>query len=233
MKRLFSTTLLLVAMAHSFALGSASPGNWNLVTSPTTATGTLPNGATVLATSSASAPIVGISTKWFGSRWDGSAPLGQDVAGLVVSNVNGGDFQMFTFSSPLLDGTSLYIENFDSSSLATITANGATSISLIDSSPSISFVPAGANSGVLSTSNNGFNGEGDAALQFTGPVSSISVEFQEGEGANGVIYAFAGPEGGPVPTAEAVPEPASLAVMTGLFGLGGLVHYLRKRKAAK
>lgn len=219
MKPIYSLLLLAVAVANAQA--ALSPATWSSTTA-TTATGDL-NGITISATSNAEAPIVGISTGFFGSGWDGSMPLGPDAMGLVVSNVNGGDSQTFTFSSPLLDGTVMYIENFDSASGAAITFTGATSNQLIDSSPSIVYgsVPGFA---LMGSTNFGFDGEGDAAILLNGPVTEIKVDYVHGLGDNGVIYTFAAPD--PV----SVPEPTSAFVMAGLFGLGGSLVCLRRKQ---
>ena len=96
--------------------------------------------------------IVGISGGWFGRQWDGSMPLGDDALGLVVSSVNAGDWQNFSFSSPLLDGTVMYIENFDSSSIALMTFTGATGTTLVDASQSIAYAGIG-EYGLMVTSN--------------------------------------------------------------------------------
>lgn len=223
MKYVFALTAFVVFA--STASAAVTPATWSSWTA-TSATGDL-GGITVTASSSAGAPIVGIVAGQFGSQWDGSAPLGPAALGVTVSNVNGGDSQTFSFSSPLLDGTIMYIENFDSSSVAEIDFVGATSYSLIDASPSITFDNIGPGQGSLMTSNAGYNGEGDAAILLNGPVTEITINYSNGVGANGVFYTFAAPD------AQAVPEPASALIMAGLFGLGGTVICIRKKRGIK
>lgn len=211
----------LVMLAASCVQGAAglTPMTWSSFT-PTSATGDL-NGITVTATTSAGSPIVGISGGWFGKQWDGSMPLGDDALGLVVSSVNAGDWQNFSFSSPLLDGTVMYIENFDSSSIALMTFSGATGTTLVDASQSIAYGGIG-EYGLMVTSNSGFDGEGDAAIRLDGDVTEVNILYARGEGANGVMYSFAAPE------ANAVPEPTMAAVMAGLFGFGAVFYWRRK-----
>lgn len=218
MKYFFS----LMIVAASVASVNASVADWTAFT-PSTGTGDL-DGITIDATSSAGAPIVGIVSGQFGSQWDGASPLGPDALGLTVSSVNAGDMQTFTFSSPLLDGTTFYIENFDSSSIADITFVGATGHALVDSSPSISMTTISPSSATLMTSNADFNGEGDAAIELMGPVSEIQISYSSGVGANGVFYTFSAPD------VAAVPEPTSAMVMAGLFGIGGTVVCIRRRR---
>ena len=156
-------------------------------------------------------------------------PLPADAAGVVVGRVNGGDSMAFSFSSPLLDGTLFYIENFDSNSSANINFVGATSVSVLESSPSISYFGAGAG-GFLASSNAGYDGEGDVIFSLEGPVSEITLDYQSGDGANGVIYTFAANDW---VDPKAVPEPASAVVMAGLFALGGGMVMRRKKQNEK
>ena len=226
MKYVFS--LLAVAVSCASVHAAVTPATWSSFTS-TTAVGDL-NGITINATSNADAPIVGFMGNSFGSNWDGTQPLGNSAIALVVSNVNAGDMQTFSFSSPLVDGTLFYIENFDSSSIAKVTVNGATSNTLFDASASIGFGSVVPGDIALVTTNSGYNGEGDLAIELTGPVTDIQVEYFGGEGANGIMYTFAAPEQMTNPTdPHAVPEPSSLAIIAGLFGLGGFTYW-RKRK---
>lgn len=118
----------------------------------------------------------------------------------------------------------MYIENFDSSSMASITFAGAIGTSLIDASPSISFDVLGPEIASLTTSNTSFNGEGDAAIKLNGPVNEITVDYSNGDGANGIFYTFAAPE------ANAVPEPTSAMIIAGLFSLGAAFLCLKKRR---
>lgn len=215
----FATFMLLgyCVVAH----GAATPGSWDSYTA-TTATGTI-GGVTVNAMSSATAPIVGLSPNHFGVHWDAASALGDTVLGLTVSEVNAGDNMDFTFSSPLANKTVLYIENFDSNSAATITATGATNISVLTNSM-VTYNASGGSTGVLSSMNAGYDGNGDIALVLEGAVTSVSLDYTGGDGANGVFYAFA------EPASQAVPEPTSVLVMASLFGLGGLGYYFRRRR---
>ena len=118
--------------------------------------------------------------------WDvGSFDLDPDALALTTTNVNAGDEQSFDFDVPW-EGGYFYIENFDSSSLATITVEGG-SIDLLAASPSISYAGTTVSSGVLSTSNDGFDGEGDAVFAIEGDVTSIKISYDGGEGANGIF----------------------------------------------
>ncbi len=196
----------------------------------TSAVGML-NGITISASTTSSSEFGGFGRNHFAQpsieddcgAWDATMPLTHDDLGLIATNVNAGDTHEFSFDGPFSDGF-FYIENFDAGSIAKITAVGATDISLVGQSTSIGFSPSGDNMGVLSSSNMGFDGEGDAILMFTGDVTSILVEYSAGEGANGILYTFA-----EQCEEHAVPEPTSLLVMAGLFAIGG-VFYVRKQK---
>ena len=218
-KLCFATIMLLACSV--VAQGAATPGSWDSYTA-TTATGSVGD-VTVNAVSSATAPIVGLSPNHFGVHWDAASALGDPVLGLTVSEVNAGDEIDFSFSSPLTNGTVLYIENFDSNSAATITAAGATSISVLTNSM-VSYSASGSSTGVLSSMNAGYDGNGDIALVLEGAVTSVSLDYTGGDGANGVFYAFA------EPMAQAVPEPTSVLVMASLCGLGGVAYYFRRRR---
>ena len=211
MKYALSFLVLMASVATANA--AVTPAIWTTTTA-SSAHGCLTcSGININAISTA--PIVGLSPGQFGpSLWDGAMPLSADSVGLtVLAEVN--TYQTFTFDSPLVDGTLFYIENFDSSSLAEVNVVGGTA-SLVDASASISW-----DGNFLSTTNAGFNGEGDAVLMLSGDVTAISIGYHESVGANGVFYTFAEP--------CAVPEPSSVMVMAGLFGFGGLV-YVRRRK---
>ncbi len=219
---LFATVFLVAAALVAPANAGVSPAVWNTPTSGTVATGTFAGGTITAVTTSSSPFLNMVFEDRFAGAWDGSMPLDTTATALVTTNVNAGDSQAFGFSSAIADGL-FYIENFDASSIASIQAIGATSLSLVDSSGSISFVGAG-DSGTLTTSNAGFDGEGDAVLQFTGAVTEIRIQYSSGEGANGVMYTFA------EPSSQAVPEPTSALVMAGLFGFGGAFTWYRRRK---
>ena len=107
--------------------------------------------------------------------------------------------------------------------MADITFFGAEAVTLVDASSSISFDSVAGDDGVvgkLTTSNAGYDGEGDAAFLVVGDISGIRVDYTAGEGAIGVFYTFAEP--------CAVPEPTSLLVMAGLFGIGCVVRIARR-----
>lgn len=182
--------------------------------------------------SSETAPIIGLLGNHFGlgepcGSWDGTMPLDHADLGVVASYVNAGDFQEFLFSSDLNE-TFFYIENFDSSSIADITIVGATEAALVDASSSISFTSSIGEDGVegrLSTSNSGYDGEGDAVLHIKGEVSAIRLDYISGEGANGVFYTFAEP--------CPIPEPTSVLVFAGLFGVVGFVRFASRRLGMK
>lgn len=216
----YALSLLVLAASVATAEAAVSPAIWATDTA-SSAHGCLTcSGINITATSTA--PIVGLSPGQFGpSLWDGSMPLtAADVGLTVLAQVN--TYQTFTFDSPLVGGTLMYIENFDSNSLAELNVVGGTA-TLVDASPSIGFAAGAAANGndLLSTTNGSFNGEGDAVLMLSGGVTAVSIGYLQSDGANGVFYTFAEP--------CAVPEPTSAMVMAGLFGIGGLI-YVRRRK---
>ena len=179
-------------------------GDWTSFTA-STAVGVL-DGTTIMGTASADAPFFGIAEDqrfWpFGEGgWDAGFPLSIDTRAMTATNVNAGDSHEFAFASAI-ESPSLYIENFDSNSIATITAFGSDSISLLSGSPSISFAADSATTGILQTSNPTFNGEGDAIIFLEGPVTGVRLDYSGGDGANGVFYGFA------LVDTAAVPEPA-------------------------
>ena len=193
---------------------------WNGFTEDA-ATGSLA-GVPITAKSEGSAPFVGITPSRFADSgdWDTDHPLSPEAAALVAANVNGGDSQTFTFAEPFAEGL-LYIENFDSNSAATIVATGATTLELEASSPSISFISTIPGTGVLSTSNPEFDGEGDVILFFGGDVSEISISYTGGDAENGVFYGFATPD-----SIQTVPEPSGIALAL----LGIPMMMLRRRR---
>lgn len=230
--RILLAFLAVLATACGTAFGAASiteVTQWNSW-DETSATGTLGD-ITITASTTTSAHFSGFTGNHFGlfdgecGSWDGLMPLTHDDEGVIANYVNGGDYQEFTFSSALTNGL-FYVENFDSSSMAMLSATGATSITLVDQSDSISYSSTGASEGKLSTSNPNFNGEGDAVFLLSGDVTSVRLDFTAGEGNNGMIYTFAKQSMMEVP--NAVPEPTSMLVMAGLFGIGGLFA-IRKR----
>ena len=194
----------------------------------TSATGTLGE-ITISAATNAEAAFVGFANNHFAvfdgdcGEWDGTMGMGlsHDDMGLVTSYVNGGDSQEFTFSSPLTDGF-FFLENFDSGSKAMMTVTGATSITVLDKSKNFSYEVVGENMVNLSTSNTGYDGEGDAKFLLGGDVTAVSIDFKAGEGANGILYTFA-KQMEPNP----VPEPTSLVGL--IFGLVAVAAVRRKQ----
>lgn len=208
----YLTALALLGFCVT-ANAAITPGTWTSHTA-TTAVGDV-GGITINATNSGSTEFASIHPNRFGNGWDASYPLGNDALALTTTSVGAGDVQTFTFSSPLLDGTLMYIENFDTSSIAQLTATGATNVSVVSTSM-VSF-----GNGWLTSSNATSDGNGDIILAFEGPVTDITLSYTRGGEGNGVFYTFAEP--------HAVPEPTSAVVMAGLFSLGGL-FYVRRRK---
>ena len=181
--------------------------------------------------------------RFAGRAWDaGDLALSDSTLGLGATWVNGGDYQQFDFAAPWSGGY-FYIENFDSSSQATIAVTGGATTSLAAASSSITYDEA---TGVLTSSNASFNGEGDAVIQLDGEVSSIRIDYSQGEQANGIFYAFGSeaPENGSNgdddsnggsqsqggqpsdPSTGAVPEPSSLMLWGGLLLM--VIAYRRK-----
>lgn len=224
--------ILFVFAATSIGFAGPAPGTWSSI-DPTNliAFGEV-DGIGVTATTNADAPFSVIATDRFsvGGAWDADGlPLPSTAQGLGTIPVNGGDSQQFDFDVPWLDGY-FYIENFDSSSLATISVTGGATMSLAAASASITFSPA---DGQLATSNATFNGEGDAVIKFDGAVESILIEYDQGEQANGIFYGFAfdDDDGGDGPTEPpAIPEPASILVWLGCLAVGLTIRRRLPRK---
>lgn len=170
------------------------------------ATGIL-NGIPFTVTTSSTAPFIAVVDDRLseGRGWDAELPLSRSAEAIVTANVSGGDSQIFSFDKPIDEGL-LYIENFDTSSIANITANGGDQLELVAGSESIIFGQRTANAGTLRTTNPTSNGEGDAVLLFGGGVSTVTINYARGGPANGVFYSLA------VGTVEAVPEPVSSAM---------------------
>lgn len=229
MRRL-SLTAALLLMLTSSVFGGLTTGTWTSV-SDLTAEGSI-DGITITASTNADAIFIGAFEDRFNDTshcagWDADYPLPASVLGLVTTSVNAGDSQNFIFSAPKTEGI-FYIENFDSMSEATITVDGGT-LELIAGSQSISYAASSDTSGVLSTSNKSTNGEGDAILAFSGPVTSLTIDYSSGTGDNGVFYAFG--MGDPTAAGGVVPEPSSLLVWGGIGALLLLVN--RKRLTGK
>jgi len=175
------------------------------------AVGSLDDVFVTAATSSDAQFLSIVGGRFAGTPWNTGRPLSAAAEGLVVSDANPGDTHTFVFTQPMPD-LLFYIENFDSNSSATVTTEGAGTVSLLEGSPSISFSATSNQSGVLSTSNTTFNGEGDVILSLRGDVESISLDFSSGDGSNGVFYTFA-----------VAPEPSGLImILAGTVLLGTL-----------
>ena len=222
-----SVQSLLITVCLAFVVAeihaATIEGDWSSYTSAT-ATGVL-DGTVITGAAGPNGPFFGIAADqrfWpLGQGgWDAGFPLSIDTRAIIATNVNAGDWHEFTFASAI-DSPSLYIENFDSNSIATITATGSESVSLLSGSPSISFAADTATTGILQTSNPTFNGEGDAIIFLEGPVTGVRIDYSGGDGANGVFYGFA-----LVDTSVAAPEPSGRLML----GVAGLTLLLLRRR---
>ncbi len=218
---LLITICLAIGITDAHAM--TIEGDWTAYTE-SSATGVL-DGTLITGTAGPDGPFFGIAEDqrfWpFGQGgWDASFWMSMDTRAIIAVNVNDGDWHEFEFAAPI-DSPSLYIENFDSNSIATITATGSDSISLLSGSPSISFEPSSSTVGLLQTSNPTFNGEGDAIIFLEGPVTGVRIDYSGGDGANGVFYGF-----GLVDTSF-VPEPSGYAAM---FFAGIAALLMRRRR---
>ena len=157
-------------------------------------------------------------------NWQAEMPLPNDTKLLGVGNANAGDSQTFVIQEPLMD-VLMYIENFDSNSIATISVEGTEldGIDLLSGSPSITLEDISMDSGSLLTANMTSDGEGDAILKFYGSIRSISLDYMAGDGANGVFYTLAMPT-----MSQPVPEPSTGLGLLLAFGI--VLHAVRKRK---
>ena len=182
----------------------------------TTATGTV-NGITWTAQTSSTSPFIGINLPT--GTWDVSLDLPSNGLFIGAGSVNGGDVQRFNFDEPITN-LCFFVENFDSNSAATITTDGA--IELLGSSQSISFTKTAPGTATLSTSNLGFDGEGDAVIQLSDSATYIEFDYTDGIEANGIFYGFAWDN-----QVAAVPEPSSFLF---LLLCGTLSAYLRRNK---
>lgn len=161
-------------------------------------------GSIVTATTSEDAGFTERFQPFSVDNWQADMALPNDTELLGVGNANAGDSQTFVIEEPLMDVV-MYIENFDSNSVATISVEGTglDGIDLATSSPSITLEDVTMASGSLLTANMTSDGEGDAVLKFMGSIRSISLDYTAGDGANGVFYTLA------MPMSQAVPEPAN------------------------
>lgn len=211
---LFVFVLALTLTSSTF--GAITPGTWTSTTE-TTAQGSV-GGINITASTTEGALFAGAAERRLSATghcvgWDGPLEfeLPRSALALTTTTVNAGDVQTFDFDAPWSDGY-FYIENFDAGSLATITVIGG-ELDFLGASPSISYAGTTVSSGVLSTSNNTSDGEGDAVFAITGGATSISIAYDGGGAGNGVFYGFAEPMAMPA----AVPEPTSMMVWFGMI----------------
>ncbi len=214
------TVALLITLLVGTPLHAITTSTWRGFTD-TLAFGDI-DGIGISAFSTNSSPFIGLMEGRFsdnpGGGWNAPMPLDPTVNSLVTADVNGGDIQDFLFAVPMDEGL-LYIENFDSGSIATITASGAQFLELAAASPSVSFSSTGMDSGRLISANESYNGEGDAVLAFAGSVTNVRINYENGEGANGVFYAFA------MESVQSVPEAS-----TAMYAIIALVFMTTRRR---
>ena len=212
-----TTSITLAALMLTQGIANASAvATWSSISNGS-ATGILPSAVIAATTSDPGSTFWGISTHHLTApTWQAGYALPMGSEALIALSVNAGDWQQFNFAGEITT-LLVYIENFDASSMANVMATGATSMSLLSGSPSISYAATNATSGVLSSSNASPNGEGDAILAITGPISALRLDYTGGTGGNAVLYGFA------------VPEPASIAVWAVLLSVVGVVA-VRRRK---
>lgn len=216
MKNVFFASLAVLVL-NATCSAALIPGVVTGSTS-TTATGTV-NGITWTAQTTATSPFIGINLP--SGSWDVSLDLPSNGLFIGAGSVNGGDVQRFNFDEPITN-LCFFIENFDSNSAATITTDGA--IALLGSSQSISFTKTAPGTATLSTTNLGFDGEGDAVIQLSDNATYIEFNYSDGVEANGIFYGFAWDN---QPTA--VPEPSSFLF---LLLCGTVASYLRRNKVS-
>lgn len=184
--------LVVALTACAFACAETSV-DWTSVDARS-AVGTLKGSVVVVATSEES--LFAETFRTLGAAdWQADIPAPDGIEMLGVGDANEGDTHTFVFTEPMTD-VMMFIENFDSSSGATISFEGSElgGISLMSGSPSMTFEAIDTTSGMLETSNATSDGEGDAILKFTGDIRSISFDYASGDGSNGVFYTFAVPE---------------------------------------
>ena len=128
-KQLLLAIWTLVSCSGMAIASVTEVAHWNSW-EETSATATLGD-ITITAATTTNAYFSGFTGNHFGAfdgecgSWDGHMPLTHDDQGVIANYVNAGDYQEFTFSSALTDGL-FYVENFDSSSMAMLSATGAT-----------------------------------------------------------------------------------------------------------
>jgi hypothetical protein len=214
--RIVIAGFLFAVLTFLPASAEVIPANWTAYT-PSGATGTL-DGVNVTATVVQGGPIVSIDAGFAPPVWQASDPLPSAAKGISLIPVNAGAEQIFTFSASMAL-LRFYVENFDSRSDAIVTASGATVIRLAAASPSVSWSLLSGSSGRLTTSNAGFDGEGDAILEMVGAIQSVRVQFLDGIQSNGIGYTFAVGSTSPVPEIDPAGMGSVLALVTGSLGL--------------
>ena len=214
---LFVLPFMLCASAHADMISV----DWKSA-DMRSAVGTL-MGSLVTVTTSEDAEFTELFQPFNQDNWQAEMPLPDDTNLLGVGNANAGDSQTFVIEEPLTD-VLMYIENFDSNSVAVISVEGSSldGIDLLTGSPSITLEDISMDSGSLLTANMTSDGEGDAILQFFGSIRSISLDYSAGDGANGVFYTLA------MPMTQAVPEPSMQLSL--LLGLGFVLSAWRRSR---
>lgn len=145
----------------------------------------------VAAAASERSPFGDISSGRFtGENWQAGMDLPSTAMSVSAFDANEGDSHVFIFSEAMSQ-VRLYIENFDSSSIAEVSLLGTGTLRLLSESPSISFVETSPTSGKLTTSNATSNGEGDLVVELTGEIQSLAIDYVAGDGANGIFYTLA------------------------------------------
>lgn len=177
----------------------------------------------VTATTSQNAEFTELFQPFNLDNWQAEMPLRNGTNLLGVGNANAGDSQTFVIEPPLFD-VLMYIENFDSNSIAAISVEGTVldGIDLLSNSPSITLEDVSLDAGSLLTANMTSDGEGDAVLQFFGSIRSISLDYTAGDGANGVFYTLA------MPVTQILPEPSTHISLLLAMGIVLMVARIRR-----
>lgn len=210
------TLLLIATVAPQPAAAQTTFTDWTYISS-TTVTGAL-QGRTITGAIRSGGYFDAIYTNRF------TDSTGSGVESIDLRFVEAGSDHIFDFSSPF-NILRFYVDNFDSNSEAVITAAGATSISLVSASPSMSFTPSTGSTGVLDTTNTSFNGEGQAVLEITGNIQSVRMQYTSGHGDNGISYTFSAQDAG-----AAVPEPSAMFLFVPALAL---VAVLRQKRSPR
>ena len=217
-----SKSIQMLFTVVSFVLWNASCGvsKADIVTdwtgfSSETASGSLGD-VEITGFSIAGAPFSNLATGAFsGSKWSTDLQLSPDAEAIILQPVNAGADHRFEFSGPM-SSVLFYVSNFDSSSDAILTAEGAVSIEMIAGTSTMFYDAVSGSSGRLYTSNDGFDGFADAVLRLSGDVQSVRMQYSNGVQNNGIGYTFV-----------AVPEPGSMAC-----GLPAILFFVCRRRRA-